>query len=93
MVDQEQRAFTISELAVDWQDNGAAAQMPARTLDPRYSGNWTTRGLPTRGLDYSRIPPTGVFVVLIAWLGYVDIIQLTKSLVLYMLKYTRKKHK
>jgi len=44
MVDQEQRAFTISELAVDWQDNGAAAQMPARTLDPRYSGNWTTRG-------------------------------------------------
>jgi len=31
-------------------------------------------------LDNSRMPPTGVFVVLIARLGYVDIIQLTKSL-------------
>ena len=30
-----------------------------------YNGNWTTRGLPTRGLANSRTPPTGV-VVLIA---------------------------
>ena len=50
--------------------------LPTRGLDISQTGqlaDWTSRGL-----DYLRLPPTGVFVVLIAWLGYVDIIQLTE---------------